>query len=223
MTTLLREGSFDALIFDCDGTLVDTAPAHLSALRAGLDTFGLIMTDEFYYPRAGLTPRALFDDFDAKVVGAPIPRKAILDQYTVAFQDGLHLLQEVSAIAAIARTWKGRVPMAIGSNGRRANVEASLAITHLLPLFDFVVVASDVPEGKPAPDIFLEAARLMKVSPQRCVVFEDSDEGLEAARLAEMDGRDIRSVYQPHWMDLSVGRDSGGNKQQLTSEVKDLA
>ncbi len=205
MTTLLREGSFDALIFDCDGTLVDTAPAHLSALRVGLEQYGLVMTDEFYYPRAGLTPRALFDDFEAKIVGAPIPRSSILDHYTVAFQDGLHLLQEVSVIAEIARTWKGRVPMAIGSNGRRANVEASLAITRLLPLFDFVVVASDVAEGKPAPDIFLEAARLMKVSPQRCIVFEDSDEGLEAARSAEMEGRDIRLVYRPSWMTPSKG------------------
>jgi beta-phosphoglucomutase-like phosphatase (HAD superfamily) len=200
MTTHLREGSFDALIFDCDGTLVDTAPAHLSALRVGLKHYNLEMTDAFYYPRAGLTPRGLFDDFEREVVGAPIPRKDILDHYSVAFQEGLHLLQEVTVIAEIARAWKGRVPMAVGSNGRRANVEATLAITHLLPLFDFVVVASDVPQGKPAPDVFLEAARRMQVDPKRCIVFEDSDEGLEAAHLANMDGRDIRKVYRPAWM-----------------------
>ncbi len=199
MTTVLREGSFDALIFDCDGTLVDTAPAHLSALRVGLTHFGLTMTDDFYYPRAGLTPRALFDDFEAEIVGAPIDRKAILDHYSVAFQDGLHLLQEVTVVAEVARSWKGRVPMAVGSNGRRGNVESTLGVTGLLPLFDFVVVASDVPQGKPAPDVFLEAARLMKVAPERCVVFEDTDEGLEAAHRAGMDGRDIRAVFQPSW------------------------
>jgi beta-phosphoglucomutase-like phosphatase (HAD superfamily) len=200
MTTVLHEGSFDALIFDCDGTLVDTAPAHLGALRVGLNHYGLNMTDAFYYPRAGLTPRALFDEFEREVVGSPIPRKEILEHYSVAFQDGLHLLQEVSVVAEIARTWKGRVPMAVGSNGRRGNVESTLGVTHLLPLFDFVVVASDVPHGKPAPDIFLEAARLMKVDPKRCIVFEDSDEGLEAAHAAGMDGRDIRKVYRPAWM-----------------------
>ena len=200
MTTVLHEGSFDALIFDCDGTLVDTAPAHLGALRVGLNHYGLNMTDAFYYPRAGLTPRALFDECEREVVGSPIPRKEILEHYSVAFQDGLHLLQEVSVVAEIARTWKGRVPMAVGSNGRRGNVESTLGVTHLLPLFDFVVVASDVPHGKPAPDIFLEAARLMKVDPKRCIVFEDSDEGLEAAHAAGMDGRDIRKVYCPAWM-----------------------
>lgn len=196
----LTAGDFDALIFDCDGTLVDTAPAHLSALRVGLEHYGLTMSDAFYYPRAGLTPRGLFDEFEREVVGASIPRQAILDYYSVAFQQELHLLQEVSVIAEIARTWRGRVPMAVGSNGRRANVEATLSVTHLLPLFDFVVVASDVAEGKPAPDVFLEAARLMHVSPSRCIVFEDTDEGLEAARRAGMDGRDIRKVYRSIWM-----------------------
>jgi beta-phosphoglucomutase-like phosphatase (HAD superfamily) len=199
MTTLLHAGSFDALIFDCDGTLVETAPAHLHALRVGLAEHGLTMTDEFYYPRSGLTPRALFDDFEQQVVGSAIPRIAVLDRYSIAFQEGLRLLEEITVVAEIARTWKGRVPMAVGSNGRRANVEATLAVTHLLPLFDFVVVASDVPEGKPAPDIFLEAARRMQVPPGRCVVFEDTDEGLEAARRAGMDGRDIRKIYRPEW------------------------
>jgi HAD superfamily hydrolase (TIGR01549 family) len=199
MTTVLQAGTFDALIFDCDGTLVETAPAHLSALRVGLAHHGLTMTDDFYYPRAGLTPKALFDDFEAEVVGAPIARKDILGHYAVAFQEGLSLLQEVAIVAEVARTWKGRVPMAVGSNGQRGNVEATLAITHLLPLFDFVVVASDVAHGKPEPDIFLEAAHRMKVSPDRCIVFEDSDEGLAAALAAGMDGRDIRKVYHPAW------------------------
>jgi len=198
MTTVLREGSFDALIFDCDGTLVDTASAHLNALRRGLEVYGLTMTDEFYSLRTALTTRELFDDFEIEV-GASVPREAILGHHAAAFQQSLPLLQEVSVVAGIARAWKGRVPMAVGSNGHRDIVEATLEVTHLLPLFDFVVVSADVPHGKPAPDIFLEAARRMKVSPERCVVFEDSDEGLEAARLAGMDGRDIRKVYQPAW------------------------
>ena len=199
----LVAGSFDGLIFDCDGTLVETAGAHLGALRVGLDHYGLVMTNEFYYPRAGLTPRALFDDFEREIVGAPVPRKEILDHYKVSFQDGLHLLEEVKVVAEIARAWKGRVPMAVGSNGQRANVEASLGVTGLLPLFDFVVVASDVAAGKPAPDIFLEAAKRMGVPPNRCVVFEDSDEGLEAASAAGMDGRDIRLAYRPAWAKYS--------------------
>jgi HAD superfamily hydrolase (TIGR01509 family) len=75
--------------------------------------------------------------------------------------------------------------MAVASNGRRRNVEATLRVgTKLLPLFDCIVAAEDVVHGKPEPDVFLEAARRMKVDPDRCVVFEDSNEGLEAAQRA---------------------------------------
>lgn len=74
--------------------------------------------------------------------------------------------------------------MAVASNGRRQNVEATLRVTNLLPLFDCVIASDDVLRGKPEPDVFLEAARRMKVEADRCVVFEDSSEGLEAAHRA---------------------------------------
>ena len=89
--------------------------------------------------------------------------------------------------------------MAVASNGTRLNVEMTLRSTGLLGLFDTVVVAADVKQGKPEPDVFLEAARRMGVKAERCVVFEDSDEGLEGARRAGMDGRDIRLVFTPAW------------------------
>ena len=82
--------------------------------------------------------------------------------------------------------------MSVASNGVRANVEATLVGTKLRSLFDYVVTADDVKHGKPAPDVYLEAARRMQVDPASCVVFEDSDEGLEAAHRAGMRGIDIR-------------------------------
>jgi beta-phosphoglucomutase-like phosphatase (HAD superfamily) len=192
----LVEGTFAGLIFDCDGTLVDTAPAHLAALQEGLNAHGLAMAKEWYYPRGGLTPDALMDDYEA-LLGVSVPREDIFARYKVAFQAGLHRLQEVEVIAEIAREWHGRVPMAVASNGRRENVEASLTATKLRPLFDLIVSAEDVKRGKPAPDVFLEAARRMGVAAERCVVFEDSDEGLEGARRAEMRAIDIREYFAP--------------------------
>lgn len=192
----LIQGTFAGLIFDCDGTLVDTAPAHLAALQVGLDAHGLAMAKEWYYPRGGLTPDALIDDYEA-LLGVTVPREDIFARYTVAFQAGLQCLQEVTVIAEIAREWHGRVPMAVASNGRRENVEASLTITKLRPLFDYIVAAEDVKRGKPAPDVFLEAARRMGIAAASCVVFEDSDEGLEGARLAGMRSVDIREYFAP--------------------------
>lgn len=197
MTISLVEGSFDALIFDCDGTLVDTAPAHLRALQVALEPMDLTMTAEWYYPRGGLTPDALLDDYEELLGRQGLPRKEILERYGVAFQSLVPQIEEVEVIAEIAREWHGRVPMAVASNGERPHVEGTLRVTKLLPLFDEVVAAEDVKQGKPAPDVFLEAARRMGVEAGRCVVFEDSDEGLTAARAAGMRAVDIRGYFDP--------------------------
>jgi HAD superfamily hydrolase (TIGR01509 family) len=87
--------------------------------------------------------------------------------------------------------------MAVASNGVRKNVEATLIATRIRPLFYTIVTADDVEHGKPAPDVYLEAARRMRVKPGRAIVFEDSDEGLEAARRAGMRAYDIRQVWSP--------------------------
>ncbi|MEO6815522.1 MAG: HAD family phosphatase [Edaphobacter sp.] len=192
----LVEGTFAGLIFDCDGTLVDTSPAHLAALQVGLGVYGLTMAKEWYYPRGGLTPGALMDDYET-FLGRSVPREDILAQHKAAFQAGLQSLQEVTVIAEVARAWHGRVPMAVASNGRKEIVEASLIATKLRTLFDDVVAAEDVARGKPEPDVFLEAARRMGVAAEDCIVFEDTDEGLEAARKAGMRRVDIREYFAP--------------------------
>jgi beta-phosphoglucomutase-like phosphatase (HAD superfamily) len=92
----LPEGSFSALIFDCDGTLVDTAPAHLRALQQALEPLALTMTPAWYYPRGGLTPDALMDEYEAQLTGPPPSRQDIFARYNVAFQTGLHSIKEIS-------------------------------------------------------------------------------------------------------------------------------
>ncbi len=190
---------FAALIFDCDGTLVDTAPAHFHAISRALATQNHRMERDWYMARVGLTPDALLDEHEraAGELGnptGPLDREAIYSTYNQHFQAGLELLREVEVVASIARQWHGRVPMAVASNGRLANVTESLRVTGLLPLFDTLVSADDVPRGKPAPDVFLEAARRLRVAAGQCVVLEDSDEGLGAARAAGMAAVDVREA-----------------------------
>ena len=87
--------------------------------------------------------------------------------------------------------------MAVASGGTREIVEATLTAVKLLDLFDAVVTIEDVGgRGKPAPDMFLEAARRLHTPPDQCTVFEDSDEGIEAARLADMTATDVRLCVQ---------------------------
>ena len=188
---------FAALIFDCDGTLVDTAPVHLAAVRQAIEPQGHRIPADWYMARAGLTPDALLDalESEAAMLGnptSPLDRNRIFASYNDLFRDSLHQIREVEAVAALARTWHGKVPLAVASNGRRANVEASLGTAGLLSLFDHLVAAEDVAHGKPAPDVFLEAARRMQVEPIDCVVLEDSDEGITAATAAGMRVVDVR-------------------------------
>lgn len=182
---------FSALIFDCDGTLVDTAPAHYSAVSKALAAQGQRMPEDWYMARVGLTPAALLDAHESRVVEG-LDRAAFYACYGGHYLASLPLLREVTLVAELARRYHGTVPMAVASNGHRENVEASLRVTGLLPLFDPIVAAEDVARGKPAPDLFLEAARRMSVAAGECVVLEDSDEGVMAARAAGMRFVDVR-------------------------------
>ena len=198
MAFSLVEGTFSALIFDCDGTLVNSAPAHFRSLQEALKPLGLTITEEWYRTRLGLGPDPLMDEYEAAFGVQPIDRVALYERNNAAFQAAIPLIEEVGFVADIARTWHGKVPMSVASNGVRENVEATLVGAKLRPLFDYVVTADDVERGKPEPDVYLEAARRMQVDPARCVVFEDSDEGLEAAHRAGMRGIDIRKEAPLH-------------------------
>lgn len=186
---------FSALIFDCDGTLVDTAPSHLHAFNRALSLNGLEMSPDFYRARFGLSPAALLAEF-SEAEGVAIDANQIVEEYSKAFQSDLSRLREIPLIANVARAHQGRTPMAVASNGTRENVQRTLAAVGLQGLFDLVVAIDDVKEGKPAPDLYLEAARRLNVSPGDCIVFEDTDEGLQAASSAGMRTRDIRAYVQ---------------------------
>jgi beta-phosphoglucomutase-like phosphatase (HAD superfamily) len=188
--------AYAGLIFDCDGTLVDTAPIHFFAVNEAMRPLGLEMTADWYFARVGLTPAALFAEYE-QVNGVKIDSVELSRRYAPIFMSNLDRAKEIAVVAEVARQNYGKVPMAVASNGHLKNVTATLTATGLLPLFETVVSADEVAKGKPEPDVFLEAARRMGVRPAECIVFEDSDEGLEAARRAGMRGRDIRLVHTP--------------------------
>lgn len=186
---------FSALIFDCDGTLVDTGLVHFMAVNDAIRPLGLAMELEWYRQRSGLTPADLYAEIEREN-GVRLDVPAITGRYGPVFLANLAKAEEVAVVADVARQYHGVVPMAVASNGELRNVEATLRATGLLDLFDTIVCAEEVARGKPAPDVYLEAARRMRIEPESCVVFEDTDEGLAAARAAGMRVRDIRLVHR---------------------------
>ncbi|MGA9184617.1 MAG: HAD-IA family hydrolase, partial [Candidatus Acidiferrales bacterium] len=92
----------------------------------------------------------------------------------------------------IAREYRGKLPMAVATGSTRASAEASLRAIGILEWFDAVISSQDAGRPKPAPDVFLLAARRIGVPAGECVAFEDGDAGLESARAAGMHAVDIR-------------------------------
>lgn len=181
----------EALIFDCDGTLVDTLPIYAGAWAHGFQPSGKAMQREWYLERAGHSEHALMDLFDADH-GVTVDREQVINLMRQRFLMDISAVQEIAAVAAIARAQQGILPMAVASGGSRQIVSACLEATGLKDLFETVVTIDDVSRPKPAPDLFLEAARRLKVEPSCCVVFEDSPQGIEAAERAGMTPIDVR-------------------------------
>ncbi len=182
-----------ALIFDCDGTLVDTPPIYAKAWAKGFALSGIAMETEWYMARAGMSAHMLMDAFEAQH-GVTLKRRQIIRVMRAVFAAGIDQLCEIPAITDIARRNKGRLPMAVASGGTTEIVTATLRATNLLPMFDVVVTLDDVKRAKPEPDLFREAARRLGVDPVHCLVFEDSREGLEAAKRAGMPAVDVVEV-----------------------------
>jgi len=181
------------IIFDCDGTLVDTPPVYARAWAAGFRSAGKEIKAEWYLKRAGMSEQVLMDQFE-KEFGIPLQREKTVGIVRKTFLAELNGLKEISAITAIARQNKGKLPMAVASGGPAAIVIPTLEVTALRSLFDTVVTIEDVKRPKPDPDLFLEAAKRLNVAPAQCLVFEDSREGLEAAKRAGMRVIDVLKV-----------------------------
>ncbi|MFD7733473.1 HAD family hydrolase [Kitasatospora phosalacinea] len=185
---------FGAVLFDCDGTLADTHPAHHLSLAATLAPYGVEVSREWY---AGYTGTSTPETVRAALAGQPAAADDELVNRLVGecgerYLDHLAAVTEITAVTALARDLSGRLPLAVASGGTRRTVEATLQHLGLDGLFACAVTRDDVRQGKPAPDIFLLAARQLGVEPAACVVLEDADSGLLAAARAGMAAVDVR-------------------------------
>jgi len=180
-----------ALLFDCDGTLIDTMPLHWQAWLETLHEFGVEVSQEFLYAYRGATVTDIVAAV-SRATGKTIDVAAFVPRKQGRFRELLPGVREIALVADVARAHHGRLPMAIVSGGCRRNVIASLQATGLEQYFPVVLTSDDPFPGKPAPDLFLEAARRLGVAPERCQVFEDGDLGLDAARAAGMLATDVR-------------------------------
>jgi HAD superfamily hydrolase (TIGR01509 family) len=187
----LVNGNFGAFLFDCDGTLADTAELHHYAIAAAAKSLGHEMPKEWYFERVGLSLDQLLGEFK-HLCGAQLDRKDLSPMEEEIYCSNTSMIREIEAVAAIVRNNAGKIPMAVVSSSTRRMVIATLEALRLTPYFSTVITVEDTENPKPAPDGFLKAAQALGIEPSRCLVFEDSQQGLDAARRANMTARDVR-------------------------------
>ncbi|CTQ55510.1 Fructose-1-phosphate phosphatase YqaB [Roseibium album] len=182
-----------ALIFDCDGTLVETPAVYAKAWQTAFAEAGQDMEPAWYHERAGMSEHVLLDAFEM-MRGVKLDRQHVVQVMRRSALQGMEQVTEISLIADIARRFRSLKPMAVASGGPEVVVMSSLRASRLLPLFDTVVTLDAVEKAKPAPDLFLEAATRLGVDPAGCLVFEDSPQGVEAAHAAGMPVIDVNDL-----------------------------
>src|SRR5262245_12927244 len=176
-----------AVIWDVDGTLVDTAEMHFQAWLDLCRELGRDFSRADFAATFGRRNPDIFDflfgpRFNPKELDELGFRKEEL--YRAAARGGVDLLPGARPLLEGLHAHGFR--QAIGSSAPRANVELILALTRTEGLFDAVSCAEDTQRGKPDPQVFLVAAEKLGVEPARCVVVEDAVAGIEAARAGGM-------------------------------------
>lgn len=188
--------SAEALIFDCDGTLIDSMPAHYVAWSEVMSQYNIRFDEDRFY-RLGGMPSNKICELLAAEHGIQLDAQQAAKQKEEAFLRRLHLMEPITQVVEIARENRGKRKMAVASGGFRRIISLQLQHLKIEDWFDAIVCAEDTPRHKPEPDVFLEAARRLGVAPERCEVYEDADLGVEAARRAGMRCIDVRAFHTP--------------------------
>ncbi|MFT3992534.1 MAG: HAD family phosphatase [Luteolibacter sp.] len=181
------QDGFEAVIFDCDGTLVDSMPAHFEAWCEALSLYGAggVFKEDVFFAMGGRPTCDIVVELNDEY-NLHLDPQAVAFAKREAFLKKLHTVTLIDEVAAFGESLRGRVPMAIATGSTRMVIEKTLQAVGVSDWFDEVVTADDVVDGKPAPDIFLKAAELMGISPEKCLVLEDAPAGILAAQRAGM-------------------------------------
>lgn len=184
-----------ALIFDLDGTLLDSMPMHWRGWQAAFRNYGTEIDYDFFFSNAGKAAREI-----AQILISHHEAKCTAEQIVEFKQQYVyqHLadVEPIKAVLDVVLENYGKLPMAIGTGSERHRAEVMLRNANLLHYFNCIVPADEVKNHKPHPETFLKCAELMGVAPELCEVFEDAEPGLAAARAAGMIATDVKPFYE---------------------------
>jgi beta-phosphoglucomutase len=187
-----------AVIFDMDGTLIDSTKADFLAWQKLFSFYGKSLTYKEYVPLLGIKSAQVVKEFlplkNDEEIQMALTRKLVFFHEYIA-ENGIYPVPYADVF--LKQIKQLDIPVALATSSRKAKMEMVMTKVGLVTLFDAIVTGGDVKNGKPAPDIFIKAAEKLGVRPQDCIVFEDASNGVKAAKNAFMKCVALSSTQPP--------------------------
>jgi HAD superfamily hydrolase (TIGR01509 family) len=169
-----------------DGTIADSMPLHYIAWKQALAEYGCPdFPEDLFYSWGGMPVAAIIATLNQRH-GLSMPVEEVAHRKESLYYELLPKLTAVPEVLDQIEEAHTRIPFAVVSGSTRESVTASLRVLGLLDKFDILVCAGDYEKSKPDPEPFLLAAQKLNVPPETCLVFEDTDMGIQAATAAGM-------------------------------------
>jgi HAD superfamily hydrolase (TIGR01509 family) len=191
----LPVGSFKAYLFDCDGTIADSMPLHYVAWSKALAQWNCEFSEDLFYAWGGMPVAKIIATLNEKR-GLNMPVEDVARRKEGFYWEILPQLTAVPEVLEHIKASHGLIPLAVVSGSTRESVTASLEALEILDKFETLVCAGDYQRGKPDPEAFLIAAGRLGIAPASCLVFEDTDMGIQAAAAAGMASVKVPAPWQ---------------------------
>ena len=185
MKLKIPDGKFAAYLFDCDGTIADSMPLHYVAWKQALGKWNCTFDEQTFYAWGGMPTSDIIATLN-KMQGLTMAVDAVCEEKENLYYEMLPELKAIAEVVEHIEAQHKQIPFAVVSGGTRDVVVASLTALKLLDKFDVLVCAGEYTKGKPDPEPFLLAAKKLGVNPKDCLVFEDTEMGIQAATAAGM-------------------------------------
>jgi beta-phosphoglucomutase family hydrolase len=183
------------LIFDLDGTIADTMPAHYIAWRNALKPYGIDFPIDVFESMAGMPRLATVERLN-EMYGTNMDAKEVSDLKEIEFEKTLVSAKVVEPVFDVIKEYHGKLPMAVGTGGCRHIATQTMKLLGIDQYIDILVSSDDISNPKPHPETFLKCAEHIGVDPVDCEVFEDAKLGIDAAKSAGMMWIDVTEYYE---------------------------
>lgn len=185
MKLTLPAGEFKAYLFDCDGTICDSMPLHYVAWKSVLSEWNCEFEEDLFYAWGGMPVAEIIASLSERH-GLTLPVADIQRRKEEMFYAHLPQMKAVPEVLEHIHAQHGQIPFAVVSGSTYESVRASLMTLSLLDRFETLVCAGDYTHSKPHPEPYLMAADRLGIAPEDCLVFEDTEMGIESATAAGM-------------------------------------